>query len=52
MDHALHGFGNAGGQTDRPIRWLPVAFLLEWQNYGPFPNLWRGPGREAAVEDF
>ncbi len=21
MDHALHGFGNAEGQTDRPVRY-------------------------------
>ncbi len=55
MDHALYGFGNARGQADRPVRndgsRLPSC-LLQWQNYGSFPNLWRGPGREAAVENF
>ncbi len=54
-DHALQGFGNAGGQADRPVRYdgsRLLSCLLEWQNYGSFPNLGRGPGREAAVEDF
>ncbi len=27
-----------------------LTCLLQWQNYGSFPNLWRGPGHEAAVE--
>ncbi len=55
MDHALHGFGNAGSQTDWPVRYdgsRLLSCLLEWQNYGSFPNLGRGPSREAAVEDF
>ncbi len=55
MDHALHGFGNARGQADRPVRCdgsRLLSCLLQWQNYGSFPNLWRGLGREIAVEYF
>ncbi len=43
------------GKPDRAVRYdgsRLLSCLLEWQNYGSFPNLGRGPGREAAVEDF
>ncbi len=51
LDHVLPGFDNAGGQTDRPVRYDGsglLSCLLECS----FPNLWRGTGRQTAVEDF
>ncbi len=36
MDHALQGFGNAGGQAALPVRYdgsRLLSCLLKWQNY-------------------
>ncbi len=55
MDNTLHGFGNAGGEADRPVRCdgsRLLSCLLQWQNDDPVPNLWRDPGHEAAFENF
>ncbi len=45
IDHAFRGLG----QTDSSVRCDGSRF--QGQNGSQFPNLWRGPGRKAIVED-